>query len=152
VKISAESQIRKLPPEMAQRIAMRMKASAAGGASGAPGGTAGSGAQGQAIAPNAPPNPSGQGGGNPAPGGGRAPDLQQFLTRLPPNTLADLQKGDAVMIVSTEGSASGQVTAITLLAGIEPLLTASPRGAQGMMLSPWSLGGGEGGGGGDANP
>ena len=152
VKISAESQIRKLPPEMAQRIAMRMKAGAAGGASGTPGGTAGSGAQGQANAPNAPPNPSGQGGGNPAAGGGRAPDLQQFLTRLPPNTLADLQKGDAVMIVSTEGSASGQVTAITLLAGIEPLLTASPRGAQGMMLSPWSLGGGEGSGGGDANP
>jgi Domain of unknown function (DUF5666) len=153
VRISAESQIRKLPPEMAQRIAMRMKAGAAGGASGTPGGTAASGAQGQANAPNAPPNPSGQGGGNPAAaGGGRAPDLQQFLTRLPANTLADLQKGDAVMIVSTEGSASGQVTAITLLAGIEPLLTASPRGAQGMMLSPWSLGGGEGGGGGDSNP
>jgi hypothetical protein len=150
VKISAESQIRKLPPEMAQRIAMRMKASVAGGASGTPSGTAGSGAQGQA---NAPPNPSGQGGGNPGAGGGRTPDLQQFLTRLPPNTLADLQKGDAVMIVSTEGSASGQVTAITLLAGIEPLLTASPRGAQAMMLSPWSLGGGgEGGGGGDSNP
>ncbi len=99
VKISSESQIRKLPPEMAQRIAMRMKASAAGGASGTPGNTAGSGAQGQA---NAPPNPSGQGAGNPAPGGGRAPDLQQFLSRLPPNTIADLQKGDAVMIVSTE--------------------------------------------------
>jgi hypothetical protein len=142
VKISAESQIRKLPPEMAQRIAMRMKAgAAAGGASGTPGSAAGSGASG------------GGAGGGPAAGGGRAPDLQQFLARIPPSTLADLQKGDAVMIVSTEGTASGQVTAITLLAGIEPILTASPKGAQGMSLSPWSLGGGgEGGGAGDANP
>jgi hypothetical protein len=153
VKISAESQIRKLPLEMAQRIAMRMKAGAAGagGAPGTPGSAAGSGAQGQAAPPA---GASGGGtGGGPAAGGGRAPDLQQFLTRIPPSTLADLQKGDAVMIVSTEGTASGQVTAITLLAGIEPLLTASPKGAQGMSLSPWSLGGGgEGGGAADANP
>jgi hypothetical protein len=149
VKISAESQIRKLPPEMAQRIAMRMKAGAAGGAPGTPGSAAGSGAQGQAAPPA---GASGGGAGGPA-GGGRAPDLQQFLTRIPPSALADLQKGDAVMIVSTEGTASGEVTAITLLAGIEPLLTASPKGAQGMSLSPWSLGGGgEGGGAADANP
>jgi hypothetical protein len=150
VKISAESQIRKLPPEMAQRIAMRMKAGAAGGAPRTPGSAAGSGAQGQAAPPA---GASGGGAGGGPAGGGRAPDLQQFLTRIPPSALADLQKGDAVMIVSTEGTASGQVTAITLLAGIEPLLTASPKGAQGMSLSPWSLGGGgEGGGAGDANP
>jgi hypothetical protein len=148
VRISAESQIRKLPAEMAQRIAARMKASAAGGASGAPGRPADAGAQREAAAPS---SASGKGIGNPG-GGGRAPDLQQFLNRVPPSTLADLQKGDAVMIVSTEGTSAGQVTAITLLAGIEPLLTASPRGAQGMLLSPWSLGGGEGGGNADANP
>jgi Domain of unknown function (DUF5666) len=148
VRISAESQIRKLPPEMAQRIAARMKASAAGGAPGTPGNAVGSGAQGQA----GPPAGATAGAGGPAGGGGR-PDLQQFLSRIPPSTIADLQKGDAVMIVSTEGSASGQVTAITLLAGIEPLLTASPKGAQAMSLSPWSLGGGgEGAGGADANP
>ena len=149
VRISAESQIRKLPAEMAQRIAARMKASAAGGASGAPGRPADAGAQSETAAPS---SASGKGIGNPGGGGGRAPDLQQFLSRVPPSTLADLQKGDAVMIVSTEGSSAGQVTAITLLAGIEPLLTASPKGAQGMLLSPWSLSGGEGGGNADANP
>ncbi len=149
VKISSESQVRKLPPEMAQRIAMRMKTAAAGGAPGTSGGAAAPAAQSQT---NAPPNPSGRTPGNPATaGGGRVPDLQQFLNRLPTATLADLQKGDAVMIVSTEGSSSGQVTAITLLAGVEPLLTASPKGAQAMMLSPWSLGG-IGDAGGDPNP
>ena len=56
----------------------------------------------------------------------------------------DLQKGDAVMIVSTSGDTDG-VTAITLLAGVEPILTAAPsRSAS--LLSPWSLSasGGEG--------
>ena len=77
------------------------------------------------------------------------PDLQRFLGRTPNSTLAELQKGDAVMIVSTQSADSGTVTAITVLAGVEPILTASPnRGA--MMLSPWTLGGA--GGEGEATP
>jgi hypothetical protein len=43
------------------------------------------------------------------------------------------------MIVSTEGNASGEVNAITLVAGVEPILTASPGATQALMLSPWSL-------------
>ena len=50
-------------------------------------------------------------------------------------------KGDAVMIVSTEGTSSGGVTAITLLSGVEPILQA-PSG-QSMTLPPWNLGGGD---------
>lgn len=51
------------------------------------------------------------------------------------------------MIVSTVSSGSTDVTAITLVAGVEPILQASPNGSQGMVLSPWNLGapgGGEG--------
>jgi hypothetical protein len=55
--------------------------------------------------------------------------------------LSDFQKGDAVILVSTEGTTAG-VTAITMVGGVEPILTAAP-GAQAMMLSPWSLGGGQ---------
>ena len=65
-------------------------------------------------------------------------DLQQLIARMPASTLNDFQKGDAVMIVSTEGTAAG-VTAITLLGGVEPILEASPNGG-GMLLAPWSLG------------
>jgi len=69
---------------------------------------------------------------------GGAPDLQQILSRMPAATLADLHKGDAVMIVATSGG-----TAITLLSGVEPILQAAPSGAsQAMMLTPWNLGGG----------
>jgi len=70
---------------------------------------------------------------------GGAPDFQQLLNRMPAVTLADLHKGDAVLIVATEGSASG-ATAITLLSGVEPILQAAPSASQAMMLTPWSLG------------
>jgi len=160
VKISAQSQVLKLPPQIAQGLAFQMK----GGARGtAPGGTAG-GAPSSGTAAGergASPDAARQQrqqqddqrapgeGGNARPG--RAADLQQVLNRLPKASLADLQKGDAVMIVSTEGTASGGVTAITLLAGVEPILQASPGGAQAMTLSPWNIGG-AGGEAGDANP
>jgi hypothetical protein len=52
--------------------------------------------------------------------------------------LADLKKGDAVMLVSTDGAT--EVTAITLLAGVEPLLEAPA--ASRNMLNNWSLGSG----------
>jgi hypothetical protein len=61
---------------------------------------------------------------------------------MPPATLADFAKGQAVMVVSTEGTASGGVTAIMLVGGVEPILTA-PGGAQ-QTLAPWDLGGGGG--------
>jgi hypothetical protein len=67
------------------------------------------------------------------------------VSRLPAAQLTDFQKGDAVMIVSTEGTSSGGVTAITMLGGVEPIL-ASPSGQQAAMnLSPWNIGGGGGG-------
>jgi Domain of unknown function (DUF5666) len=127
VRLAPDSTTKALPPEIAQRIAVRLK----GGASG--GGGNGGGA------------PAHQGsGGSPGGPGGGAPDLQRFLSRLPDKGLSDLNKGDAVMIVATEGGDGKPVTAITLLAGVEPILTAAPNGS----LSSWTLGssiGGEGG-------
>jgi len=161
VKISAQSQVLKLPPQMAQGIAFQMKG---GARSSSPGGTAPGGAapSGNGAGEKAAPESARQGGqggqgsdqrgsgeaGTPRPARGAA-DLQQVLGRLPKSSLADLQKGDAVMVVSTEGTASGGVTAITLLGGVEPILQASPSGA--MTLPPWNIGG-AGDQGGEANP
>jgi hypothetical protein len=73
-------------------------------------------------------------------------DLSQMVARLPAETLADLKAGEAVMIVASEPTpGSSLVTAITVLSGVEPILTANPTGA-GMTLSPWSMGAGAGGG------
>ncbi len=67
-----------------------------------------------------------------------------MLGRTPTVSLAELKKGDAVMIVSTEGTGDAPPTAITLLSGVEPILTASPDAAKGMTLSAWSLDSGGG--------
>ena len=142
VKVTQDAQLRKLPPEFAQRIATRLKGAAA---SGIPGAAAAGGAEGE----NRRERGSGENSGGRGPsgsaagmGGRNGGDMQQMLSRIPPATLDNLQKGDLVMIVSTAGDASGTVNAITLLAGVEPILTATPNATQAMMLSPWSLGSG----------
>jgi hypothetical protein len=142
VKITADSQIRKLPQPVAQRIAMRLKGQAPEGGQTGPGAVqpvqGGAPPQGAPGAQGPQAGPGGGFGGQRAGGG----DLSQMLGRLPSATLNDFQKGDAVILVSTEGNAAG-VTAITMLGGVEPILTASP-GAQAMMLTPWSLSGAPG--------
>jgi hypothetical protein len=142
IAISGDSQMRKLPEMMAQRIAMRLKGGPAAGA--APGG-AGQGQQPPAGAPGAGGQGAAGAGNRPAGGGDM---LQAILNRAPAVQLTDLQKGDAVMLVATEGSPAQAPTAITLLAGVEPILTASGSESS-TILSPWNLGGG--GGGGDAS-
>jgi uncharacterized protein DUF5666 len=145
VKISAQSQVLKLLPQMAQGIALQMKGGARGAASAD---SARSGGSESGPRDNAQRGAGESGNARGAPRG--SADLQQLLSRLPKASFADLQKGDAVMVVSTQGTASGGVTAITLLAGVEPILEASPSGAQAMTLSPWNLGGGDQAG--EANP
>ncbi|MGB9070274.1 MAG: DUF5666 domain-containing protein [Candidatus Acidiferrales bacterium] len=127
VKFTSESQLRRLPPQMAQFIAMRLKGPAASPANG-------TGAAPPAAAQTSKGGPSS--GGARAGGGG---DMQQMLSRIPPASISDVQKGDAVMIVSTKGTVSGSATVITLVAGVEPILQASPGGGQAMILPPWSL-------------
>jgi hypothetical protein len=142
VKFTESSQLRKLPPAMAQRIAARVKGAPAdtqtGGANGGPAAVPAS-PQKPADAPvsRAPGAREGAGQGS-GPDQGGAPDLQQAIGRMPAATLADLQKGDAVMIVATPGAPDGSVVAITLLAGVEPILQASPGGGQ-SILTPWTL-------------
>ncbi len=148
VKITSDSQLHKLPPEMAQRIAMRLKASMLGGAPGAGASNSGAATNGRdgqqsGTAPAGTTAGGGMGGGAMRRGG--APDFQQMLSRMPTVSIADLHKGDAVLIVTTQGSATGVGTAITLLSGVEPILQAAPSGSQAMMLAPWSLGGAPGG-------
>jgi hypothetical protein len=138
VKVTTDSQLRKLPQPMAQRIAMRLKGQTPEGQSAPPGApTSGTGARPEGGPASGPPPGNGYGGGNGRGGG----DLQQMLGRLPAVAVGDFQKGDAVILVSTQGTDSA-VTAITLVGGVEPILTAAPAGGPAMVLSPWSLSGG----------
>lgn len=142
VKITAASQLHKLPPEMAQMIAMRLKGTMPPGMPGASRGAEAAGGSGAAAPGSRPPGAMANGGTGQGPMNGAARrgggDFQQFLNRMPPVALTDLHKGDAVLIVATQGATAG-ATAITLLSGVEPILQAAPNEA--MMLTPWSLGG-----------
>jgi hypothetical protein len=118
LKITSESQMRKLPAQFAESLAGHLKNQ--------------SDSAGQPAAANAATTGS-RGGG----------DFQQMIARMPAASLADLQKGDAVMVVTTQGNGGDPLTIITLLDGVEAVLRASSKGGQDMILSPWSLGGGE---------
>jgi len=135
VKFNSDSQLRKLAPQMAQRLAFFLKGSQQTGQ-----GAAQPAAASGAPATNAPAPAGGAApGAGPRPGGGA--DFQQILSRIPSITLADLQKEDAVMIVAMQGSSNGETTAVTLLGGVEPILTASPNGMSAAALfSGWNLG------------
>ena len=153
VHVGPDAQMRKLPENMAKVLASMTKPAGAneansaanrggaGAATSAPGGqprsssggTAGTGT-GQGSSGGSRPAYGGQGGGDQ--GGRRGGDLQQMLSRAPAIHLSDLQKGDAVMLVSTQGTQ--EVTAVTLLAGVETLLQA-PASTQNMLLSNWNM-------------
>lgn len=145
IKATPDSDMRELDPQMAQMIAMRLRAGA-GGQAGAPAGAApqaGGGGNGQWR---------GAGAGSGAGAGGGGAGMARLLQRSPEIHVGELHKGDAVMIVATAGSPD-QATAIRLVAGVEPMLQASASGSQSMFSSAWSLGGGSGGDqGGEGNP
>ncbi len=150
ISVTPDSEVKKLDPAVAQRIAQRLNGGAAGRPDGSPAPAAGSspGPGPSGPGPNGP--PSGAGGPAGAPGRGPAPDIQQILARAPSVTLNDLQKGNMVIVVATEGQTPQQATAITVVAGVEPMLQASTSGSQAMLSSAWNLGGEGGGGGGEA--
>jgi hypothetical protein len=155
IHMNADSQLHKLDSTMAQAIAARLKASTGSHEAGAQGyGRQGGGADHASAPPMAP--AAGQPGAAPVTteaGGHHGGSVSQMLQHTPVIQLADLHKGDAVMIVATQG-APGALTACTLLAGVEPILDASPSAGQNLFSASWSLGGqggGGGGGGGDAS-
>ena len=47
-----------------------------------------------------------------------------------------------IIVVATEGQTPHSATAITVVAGVEPMLQASTSGSQAMLSSAWNLGGG----------
>ena len=156
LKITADSQLHKIPAEMAQRFAARLKSTLPPGTPGSAPVPSSSSAP-PAAANGQPASPSsgsrqgagmgqaGAGGNGGARPGGGGFDFQRLLEQTPEVALADLHKGDAVYVLATEGTPSGGSTVITLVSGVEPILQAAPSASQAMMLAPWSLGGAPGG-------
>ncbi len=116
VALGSASLLKKFPEEMAQRLAgTQIGAARPGGqASGAtPGGTL-TGA------------PNGAAGGRPGFGGGqRAGGIDEMLDRFPNITAADLKAGDIIAVSSSKNANPERITAIKLLAGVEPFIRAA---------------------------
>jgi len=134
VRTNKDSLLRRLDPAVAGMLARRLRpdSSSAGGAV-APGGRPEGAAQG---------GPGGPGGFRGGPGGG---DLQQILERMPALSLAELKKGDAVIVSSSKGPGDSGVTAFAFVAGVEPFLAAAPRTGGQVNLGSWNLDLGGGG-------
>jgi len=141
IKITPDSQLRKLPENMARMLASVLN----GNGGGFPGrGGPGAGGPGGGQAANGTPNGGGQGGGQGGGPGGRRVgfvgnggggfDAQSMLSRAPQVKLDEIKKGDAVMVVATDDESG--ISAITLMAGVEPLLEA-PAASQNLLN--WSL-------------
>jgi hypothetical protein len=119
IKITADSNLRRVPP---------MGGGAAGGGQQRPAGAA-SGAP-PAVAQAGPGNGA-QGG---APGGGqrRGGDFSRLMEFMPKIAVDGLKTGETIVVASSKGGKPDEVTAVTLLAGADFLVTmAQARGAQG---------------------
>jgi hypothetical protein len=127
IHIAGDTQMRELPEMMASRLAAVLNGN--GGGAMARGGGGQGGAQAGGQRPAAAP-----GGGQRMGSSGGGFDAQQMLSRAPAIQLADLKKSEAVMVVATEDQTG--VSAITLMAGVEPLLQA-PAASQNLLS--WSL-------------
>jgi co-chaperonin GroES (HSP10) len=133
IVVRKDSTLKRVPPDFMQMMMAQGGGPGGPGAAGAPGGAA--------AAPSATPpqggarpagGPSGAGappqGGPGGPGGpagagnGGGPDIQRIIDNLPAATLAELKTGEMVLILSTTGTDPSRVTAITLVAGVEPIL------------------------------
>lgn len=136
VGIAKDSQLRKLSPAMAQGFVSLLRGIAQGSSS-SPG----------TSASRVPPDQASSQAQRPAsPQASAAPDIQRMLAQVPVATVADLQAGDAVMIVSTEASGKEHPTvmAITLVSGVEPILRAAESGGgMAAILSRWSMSSGQ---------
>jgi hypothetical protein len=140
VVVRKDSTLKRIPAEF-----MQMMAAQGGG----PGGPGAPGAPGAGAPPQGGPRPAGAGGpgaggpqGAPGGAGGGGFDIQRIIDNLPAATLAEIKPGEMVLISSTTGADPSRVTAITLVAGVEPIfaMLQARQGGPGGAARPPNLG------------
>lgn len=122
VSIGRSSTLKKFPEELATRMAGN------GGGGGRPGAGQGQGGgrQANAGAPNgAPAGGAGGGLGRPGMGGGPRGGIDDMYERFPVIKAAELKAGDMIAVSSSKNGVSDRITAIKLLAGVEPFVRAA---------------------------
>jgi len=88
-----------------------------------------------------------QGGGMAARGGGRGGfDISKIIEQQPKISLAELKAGDGLIVTGATGVDPAKLTAIAIIAGVEPILRAAPSNGADPLAGSWNMGGGGGGG------
>jgi hypothetical protein len=155
VALTANSTLRRIPAEFAETMRQReqQRAQRREGGGGAPStdGQAGGNGRGRRGERGA---QDGQGGEGRRPGGGGRGG-QGMFDNFPTITIADLKKGDAVMVTGTTGADASRVTAATLITGDAEIIQRFGRGGgrgRAGNMSPGLPGTVIGGGTGDRDP
>lgn len=148
VVLTGDTTVRRLPPMMANMLARRLNPNfkapegnpgptPEGGASGHPRpGTPENG--GAPHGPAAEAGAAANGGNSPGRTGG---DISQMLERVPKVQVSELKPGDAVVISGGTGEDKAHMTAINIVAGVEPLFASAPpsQGRSSSALGMWNL-------------
>lgn len=147
ITLTSDSAVRRLPPVLANGLARRLNPNFKASGPGAnPGPASEAGAPRQeapGAAENGGPEHAPAGAGGPI-GNGRARangDLSQMLERLPKISASELKAGDAVVISGGAGEDKTHMTAVNVIAGVEPLFASAPprQGRSSDALGMWNL-------------
>lgn len=127
ISVTSASTLKNIPEETAQRLAMMQSGGGAGMVR--PGGQGGARPPQTGTAPGA----AGQMGGRQGGMRGGQGGIDDMLERFPNITIAALKVGNQIAVSSTKNTNTDRITAIKLLAGVEPFLKSAqiPTGGQG---------------------
>jgi hypothetical protein len=109
------------PDTVVRRFTGMMGGGPGGPAGGAPPG-GGAPPQGQPQGPGAGQRPGGGGPGGP-PAGGAGPNMADLIERLPTIAITEIKVGDMIIMSTLPGADQDRLTAVSMVTGVEPLLT-----------------------------
>ena len=131
IKVRPDTTMKKLDDETALMLARRLNPTFQGGGKGR--------GQGAARADAGGGRPAGFGGQGRA-GGGRALDPSKLLEQQATIQLADLKPGEPIVVTGSTSSDPSKLTAMTLVAGVDPILRAAPQNGPDPLGGNWNFG------------
>ena len=127
INVKPDTSMKKLDDATALQMARRLNPTFQGGR----------GAGGREEAAPAPEGGQGRGGR----GGGRNLDIGKVIEQQPAITLSDLKAGEPVVVVGAAANDMSRMRAMTLVAGVDPILRAAPQNGPDPLGGNWNFGG-----------
>ena len=139
IVIRADTSLKKLDDATAAMMARRMNPTAGGGRGQGRGAAPEAGAAASAGADG---GGRGRGFGGGCGGRGAGMDLNKILETQPVIHLSDLKAGEPVVVTGSTANDMSKLTALSLVAGVDPILRAAPANGPDPLGGSWNLGDG----------